>query len=154
MLTRIFIHARPEVEMEFTEAESNMQDLVAEYQQYQDATYVQAPLFVSTLADLNSVALRRRASTRRRSSPRRSKRLMVLLPFLSSLYESTTFSYSWAWLAAPAFPCIRFRSLTYASLFNECLFMMDDWMNYIAKNHTQFLYWKVPCSPECSLSRR
>jgi len=25
-------------EMEFTEAESNMQDLVAEYQQYQDAT--------------------------------------------------------------------------------------------------------------------
>ena len=27
-------------EMEFTEAESNMQDLVAEYQQYQDATYV------------------------------------------------------------------------------------------------------------------
>ncbi|KAJ6501116.1 Tubulin/FtsZ, partial [Mycena vitilis] len=26
-------------EMEFTEAESNMQDLVAEYQQYQDATY-------------------------------------------------------------------------------------------------------------------
>lgn len=27
-------------EMEFTEAESNMQDLVAEYQQYQDATWV------------------------------------------------------------------------------------------------------------------
>jgi tubulin beta len=27
-------------EMEFTEAESNMQDLVAEYQQYQEATYV------------------------------------------------------------------------------------------------------------------
>ncbi|KAJ7049124.1 tubulin beta chain [Mycena amicta] len=27
-------------EMEFTEAESNMQDLVAKYQQYQDATYV------------------------------------------------------------------------------------------------------------------
>ncbi len=27
-------------EMEFTEAESNMQDLVAEYQQYQDTTYV------------------------------------------------------------------------------------------------------------------
>ncbi len=26
--------------MQFTEAESNMQDLVAEYQQYQDATYV------------------------------------------------------------------------------------------------------------------
>jgi hypothetical protein len=25
---------------QFTEAESNMQDLVAEYQQYQDATYV------------------------------------------------------------------------------------------------------------------
>ncbi|KAJ8585951.1 tubulin C-terminal domain-like protein, partial [Rhizopogon salebrosus TDB-379] len=25
-------------EMEFTEAESNMQDLIAEYQQYQDAT--------------------------------------------------------------------------------------------------------------------
>ena len=25
-------------EMEFTEAESNMQDLVAEYQQYQEAT--------------------------------------------------------------------------------------------------------------------
>lgn len=30
-------------EMEFTEAESNMQDLVAEYQQYQDATYVSLP---------------------------------------------------------------------------------------------------------------
>ena len=27
-------------EMEFTEAESNMQDLIAEYQQHQDATYV------------------------------------------------------------------------------------------------------------------
>lgn len=26
--------------LQFTEAESNMQDLVAEYQQYQDATYV------------------------------------------------------------------------------------------------------------------
>lgn len=25
---------------QFTEAESNMQDLIAEYQQYQDATYV------------------------------------------------------------------------------------------------------------------
>ena len=81
-------------EMEFTEAESNMQDLVAEYQQYQDATYVQVALFVSALVDLNSVALRRRASTRRRSSPRRSKRLMVFPPLLSSLYESTTFSYS------------------------------------------------------------
>ena len=51
---------------------------------------------------------------------------MGLLSLLSSLYESITFSYSWAWLAAPAFPCIRSRSLTYASLFNECLFMMDE----------------------------
>ena len=51
---------------------------------------------------------------------------MVLLSLLSSPYESTTFSYSWAWLAAPAFPCIRFRSLTYATLFNECLLMMDE----------------------------
>jgi tubulin beta len=31
-------------EMEFTEAESNMQDLIAEYQQYQEATWVSSPL--------------------------------------------------------------------------------------------------------------
>jgi tubulin beta len=35
-------------EMEFTEAESNMQDLVAEYQQYQDATLVLSSLHVLT----------------------------------------------------------------------------------------------------------
>ena len=36
-------------EMEFTEAESNMQDLVAEYQQYQDATYVNKLLLFQLL---------------------------------------------------------------------------------------------------------
>jgi hypothetical protein len=38
-----------EVSCQFTEAESNMQDLVAEYQQYQDATYVSfLPLSVAS----------------------------------------------------------------------------------------------------------
>ena len=37
-------------EMEFTEAESNMQDLVSEYQQYQDATYA---LYLLSLVSLN-----------------------------------------------------------------------------------------------------
>ena len=36
-------------EMEFTEAESNMQDLIAEYQQYQEATWVSS-LSVSHLS--------------------------------------------------------------------------------------------------------
>ena len=63
-------------EMEFTEAESNMQDLVAEYQQYQDATYVYC-LSSSPLASTDSrvTASRRRASTRRRSLSRRNKRV-------------------------------------------------------------------------------
>ena len=39
-------------EMEFTEAESNMQDLVAEYQQYQDATYVMCLLSSWALSDI------------------------------------------------------------------------------------------------------
>lgn len=64
-------------EMEFTEAESNMQDLVAEYQQYQDATYV-LPFssLTRSIADLPFLALRRKASTRRRSFPRTSSRCL------------------------------------------------------------------------------
>ena len=61
-------------EMEFTEAESNMQDLVAEYQQYQDATYVPSLPFFLSLSDKHVIALRRRAITRRRSPSRRNKR--------------------------------------------------------------------------------
>ena len=61
-------------EMEFTEAESNMQDLVAEYQQYQDATYVPSLSFLLSLSDKRVIALRRRAITRRRSPLRRNKR--------------------------------------------------------------------------------
>ena len=62
-------------EMEFTEAESNMQDLVAEYQQYQDATYVINCLSTMSLSNTAFTALRRRASTRRRSPSTRNKRI-------------------------------------------------------------------------------
>ena len=61
-------------EMEFTEAESNMQDLVAEYQQYQDATYVVVHHLRKTALLTQSTASRRKAITRRRSLPRRSSR--------------------------------------------------------------------------------
>ncbi|KAJ8587791.1 tubulin C-terminal domain-like protein, partial [Rhizopogon salebrosus TDB-379] len=37
-------------EMEFTEAESNMQDLIAEYQQYQDATVEEEPEYEEEVA--------------------------------------------------------------------------------------------------------
>lgn len=58
-------------EMEFTEAESNMQDLVAEYQQYQDATYVISACDVRPqLNDLISLASRRRESMRTRLKKR------------------------------------------------------------------------------------
>ena len=73
-------------EMEFTEAESNMQDLVAEYQQYQDATYVFA--FPQRLyrTELPFSALRKRkASTRRRSLPRRSSRQLAFTPGFHSV---------------------------------------------------------------------
>jgi tubulin beta len=57
---------------QFTEAESNMQDLVAEYQQYQDATYVfSANLLV--LANLILLVSRRKLSTRK-SQQRRSRK--------------------------------------------------------------------------------
>ncbi len=62
-------------EMEFTEAESNMQDLVAEYQQYQDATYVVICMWLILMLTLSSIASRRRSSTRTRSRPRRNKRV-------------------------------------------------------------------------------
>ena len=39
-------------EMEFTEAESNMNDLVSEYQQYQDATAEARASFNTTCASL------------------------------------------------------------------------------------------------------
>ena len=70
-------------EMEFTEAESNMQDLVAEYQQYQDATYVLSlRRCLICVLTCHSLASRRRASTRRRSLPRRSsRRLHTILDF-------------------------------------------------------------------------
>jgi len=42
-------------EMEFTEAESNMQDLVAEYQQYQDATYVTGFLRFPLILTVDSI---------------------------------------------------------------------------------------------------
>jgi hypothetical protein len=44
-------------QMEFTEAESNLMDLVAEYQQYQDAVYVSRCLILARhLSGLCSVA--------------------------------------------------------------------------------------------------
>ena len=73
-------------EMEFTEAESNMQDLVAEYQQYQDATYV-TPFYPHIAALLTrSAASRRRASTRRRSLLRRSSRQLAFTPGFPTLF--------------------------------------------------------------------
>jgi tubulin beta len=67
-------------EMEFTEAESNMQDLVAEYQQYQDARFV-VPLFLPPRTRLtgHTLASTRRPSTRRSSRPRRSRRFTRVL---------------------------------------------------------------------------
>ena len=69
---------------QFTEAESNMQDLVAEYQQYQDATYVLSfRRRLTCVLTSHSLASRRRASTRRRSLPRRSsRRLHTILDFI------------------------------------------------------------------------
>lgn len=69
-------------EMEFTEAESNMQDLVAEYQQYQDATCVHflsqhcSPVLTSLFLPVS----RRRVSTRRRSLPRKSSKCLPVYP--------------------------------------------------------------------------
>jgi hypothetical protein len=64
---------------QFTEAESNMQDLVAEYQQYQDATYV---FFECILVLANFILLvsRRKLSTRK-SKLRKSRRMMPMKPF-------------------------------------------------------------------------
>ena len=71
-------------EMEFTEAESNMQDLVAEYQQYQDATYVF--IFSSTTPlDLIVSLGSRRKSNMRRSQWKRSSRYISLFLSLFSL---------------------------------------------------------------------
>merc|ERR1712118_486768 len=55
-------------EMEFTEAESNMNDLVSEYQQYQDATAEEE--VSSTRRKVSTTWSRRRLSTRCRSQPR------------------------------------------------------------------------------------
>ena len=49
---------------QFTEAESNMQDLVAEYQQYQDATYV-FPMNLLILANFILLVSRRKLSTKK-----------------------------------------------------------------------------------------
>jgi len=54
-------------EMEFTEAESNMQDLVAEYQQYQDATCVISPYELDRFLLNHLLALKKMLNTRRRS---------------------------------------------------------------------------------------
>ena len=61
-------------EMEFTEAESNMQDLIAEYQQYQEATSVPLPSSSMTRSDYNCLALRRRLNTRRKFKRKTSRR--------------------------------------------------------------------------------
>ena len=80
-------------EMEFTEAESNMQDLVAEYQQYQDATYVF--IFSSTTSLELIISLEsRRKSNMRRSQWKRSSRYISL--FLSLFLTNTTSPYSGA----------------------------------------------------------
>jgi hypothetical protein len=62
--------------LQFTEAESNMQDLVAEYQQYQDATYVYTAftLLALILFCLLSLALKRKANMRRNFPSRKSSR--------------------------------------------------------------------------------
>lgn len=65
-------------EMEFTEAESNMQDLIAEYQQYQDATYVSLGIPIEVLLTPSLSVSRRKVNTRRRSWRRRFKRVYVL----------------------------------------------------------------------------
>ena len=54
-------------EMEFTEAESNIQDLIAEYQQYQEAMWVTPLAPCLARPDPGRLALRRRLSMRRKS---------------------------------------------------------------------------------------
>lgn len=74
-------------EMEFTEAESNMQDLVAEYQQYQDATYVNGRLLFPIITNcLFYLASMRRSSTKRR---RRQKKKCRSFFFVRVLYNSS-----------------------------------------------------------------
>ena len=74
-------------EMEFTEAESNMQDLVAEYQQYQDATYVNGLLLFPIITNcLFYLASMRRSSTKRR---RRQKKKCRSFFFVRVLYNSS-----------------------------------------------------------------
>ena len=50
---------------QFTEAESNMQDLVAEYQQYQDATYVFSANLLVLAANFIVLVSRRKLSMRK-----------------------------------------------------------------------------------------
>ena len=50
---------------QFTQAESNMQDLVGEYQQYQDATYVFSANILLVLANLIFLVSRRKLNTRK-----------------------------------------------------------------------------------------
>lgn len=70
-------------EMEFTEAESNMQDLIAEYQQYQEATSVRLLSSFITCPDRSCLVLRRRSNTRRKSLRKRSRRFRSCFPFPS-----------------------------------------------------------------------
>jgi hypothetical protein len=67
---------------QFTEAESNMQDLIAEYQQYQEATYVFSSEFLSTFCLLSISASRTRQSTRRRRPRRRKSKPETRLSYL------------------------------------------------------------------------
>ena len=76
-------------EMEFTEAESNMQDLVAEYQQYQDATYVFNFFEPMPLYLIISSGSRRKLNMRR-SQQKRSSRCISFSLSLSLFLTNTT----------------------------------------------------------------
>lgn len=81
-------------EMEFTEAESNMQDLVAEYQQYQDATCVILLIPVLHIADVSFLVSRKKVNTRRRLVSRRSSRFAILPAFPLHPYDKIPTTYS------------------------------------------------------------
>ena len=70
-------------EMEFTEAESNMQDLVAEYQQYQDATYVSIFSSTTPLDLIVSLGSRRKSNMRRSQWKRSSRYISPSFSFFS-----------------------------------------------------------------------
>ena len=71
-------------EMEFTEAESNMQDLIAEYQQYQEATSVPFLSSSITCSDCDCPVLRRRLNTRKKFNRKKSKLFRSYFSFRST----------------------------------------------------------------------